>query len=65
MNSEEAKNEIMRIVKFELPKVKTVLGKNGVFIKATKKDLSLSKKLSTKIAELMLIIEVCDEDIFG
>ena|SRR3990167_3726270 len=56
----QARKEIARIVKEELPKVKTKVsskkcGAGYLIVKASKKDEELSKKLSTKIANLMKV----------
>lgn len=61
MTKLQAKNEIARIVKHELPKVKTHItnkrvGAGYLIDKVTPADRYLSKKLSIRIATLMSII---------
>lgn len=56
----QARKEIARIVSEELPKIKTKTSKKRcgagyLIVKASKKDEALSKKLSTRIADLMKI----------
>jgi hypothetical protein len=55
-----AKEEFYNIVIYELPKVKVKLKKTkrGMeWVKATRKDAALSKRLSTRLANLLDIIE--------
>lgn len=61
MTKQEAKEEIVRIVNEELPRVKTMIRKDGVIVKKTRADEILSKKLSKRISKLMEIIEALGE----
>lgn len=56
----QARKEIARIVKEELPKVKTKVsnkkcGAGYLIVKASREDAVLSKQLSAKIASLMKV----------
>lgn len=51
-----ARNEFRRIVAEELPKVKVKVV-NGEYVKATQADADLSRKLSTRLAELHAVME--------
>jgi len=56
MSKVDARNEIIRIIKEELPKVKVTCLSTGEYKPATKADKALSIKWSSRIAELMGIL---------
>lgn len=57
MTSANAIREFRRIIADELPKVKVRLNKNKEWVKATKKDTDLSRKLSKRLNELFQIFK--------
>lgn len=59
MTIDQARAEFLRIVTDELPKVKVKLKKTKLgmqWVKASRKDAVLSRRLSTRLAELHILI---------